>query len=86
MAPCEADDDERTLARHALAATTRRFGLARPPLYARIDLIRGDDGAPRLLELELAEPSLFLSTAPEATARLADAIAARVRPVCRRKP
>src|SRR3569833_3284463 len=29
------------------------------PLYARVDLIRDDDGAPCLLELEMAEPSLF---------------------------
>ena len=29
------------------------------PLYARIDLIRDDQGAPCLLELELTEPSLF---------------------------
>jgi len=31
-----------------------------PPPYARIDLIHGDDGGPVVLELELAEPSLFL--------------------------
>ena len=29
-------------------------------LYARVDVVRGGDGAPLLLELELAEPSLFL--------------------------
>ena len=42
-------------------------------LYARVDLIPGGDGAPRLVELELAEPSLFLSYsagAPERLARL----------------
>ena len=79
VTPCEADDDERALARQALAAATRRFDLERPPLYARIDLIRGDDGAPRLLELELTEPSLFLGHAPEAAALLASALADRLR-------
>ncbi|MFI1409256.1 RimK family alpha-L-glutamate ligase [Streptomyces sp. NPDC020707] len=29
-------------------------------LYARVDLVDGDDGAPRVMELELVEPNLFL--------------------------
>ena len=33
---------------------------ADPPLYARVDLLPDDDGLPRLIELELIEPSLFL--------------------------
>ena len=32
-------------------------------LYARIDLMRDGAGAPRLLELEITEPSLFLAHA-----------------------
>ena len=47
-------------------------------LYARVDLIPGPDGAPLLLELELAEPSLFLSQDPGAPERLAAAIVARL--------
>ncbi|SDT62184.1 ATP-grasp domain-containing protein [Actinoplanes derwentensis] len=47
-------------------------------LYARVDLIPGPDGAPTLIELELAEPSLFLRTAPGAADRLADAILTRL--------
>ena len=43
-------------------------------LYARIDLIPGLDGEPLLVELELTEPSLFLSTSSAAADRLADAI------------
>lgn len=35
-------------------------------LYARVDLVEGPDGAPLLLELELAEPSMFLPQAPPA--------------------
>ncbi|HEY1889705.1 MAG TPA: hypothetical protein VGG63_04825 [Steroidobacteraceae bacterium] len=42
------------------------------PLYARVDLIRHEDGRPCLLELELTEPSLFLTHAPEAAGRLAE--------------
>jgi len=34
------------------------------PLYARVDLLRGDDGILRLIELELLEPYLYLPHAP----------------------
>jgi O-ureido-D-serine cyclo-ligase len=34
------------------------------PLYARVDLIEDDEGTPRVLELELTEPSLFFASAP----------------------
>ena len=47
-------------------------------LYARVDLVRDEGGAPLLLELELAEPSLFLGLGAGAETRLAAAIAARV--------
>lgn len=63
--------DEVALARTVLAAVDM------PTLYARVDLLRDDAGAPCLLELELVEPSLFLAQAPHATARLAAAIAER---------
>ncbi len=36
-------------------------------LYARVDLLEGPDGTPLLLELELVEPSMFLSYAPPPT-------------------
>jgi O-ureido-D-serine cyclo-ligase len=41
------------------------------PAYARIDLVRDDTNAPVVLELELTEPSLFLTHAPGAAERLA---------------
>jgi len=41
------------------------------PLYARVDLIRDADGTPRVLELELTEPSLFLTYAAGSVERLA---------------
>jgi O-ureido-D-serine cyclo-ligase len=47
-------------------------------LYARVDLIPDDSGEPRLVELELAEPSLFFSYRDGAAAQLADAVVARL--------
>lgn len=44
------------------------------PLYARVDLIREADGSPRLLELELTEPSLFFEYALGSAGRFAKAI------------
>ncbi|MBA3547159.1 MAG: hypothetical protein H0T76_11795 [Nannocystis sp.] len=45
-----------------------------PLLYARVDLIPDDTGAPRVLELELCEPSVFLAHAEGAAERFAAAI------------
>ena len=63
------------LADRALAAVPDGTHL----LYARVDLIPGPDGAPLLIELELAEPSLFLRHGPQAPTRLAESIVARLR-------
>ncbi len=66
------DADQLEVAHAALAVATERFGA---PTYARVDLVRGDDGRPCVLELELVEPSLFLPQAdPGAPARLATAL------------
>ncbi|MGI8684859.1 MAG: ATP-grasp domain-containing protein, partial [Acidimicrobiales bacterium] len=46
------------------------------PLYARADLVAGDDGRPLLMELELIEPSLYLHTVPAAVDDLADVVIA----------
>ena len=43
-------------------------------LYARVDLAPGPDGAPLVLEVELAEPSLYLAYGAGAVDRLAEAI------------
>lgn len=48
--------------------------------YARVDLVPGPDGTPLLLELELAEPSLFLAHASGAVEQLADALVAATVP------
>ena len=49
----------------------------RSPLYARFDVVEGEDG-PLLLEAELFEPAYFLSTSPGAAERFAAAVARRV--------
>jgi hypothetical protein len=59
-----------------LAWVTGRTGAA--PLYARVDLVPGEDGAPQVIEVELTEPSLFLTTDDGAAARLATAVRARL--------
>ncbi len=44
-------------------------------LYVRIDLVVGDDGRWRVIEIEAVEPYLFLNFAPEGAAFFVDAIA-----------
>jgi hypothetical protein len=44
--------------------------LAPPPVYARVDIAH--DGRPRLMELEIVEPTLFFRQSPGSEARLAD--------------
>lgn len=61
-------------------AADKILGLVQEPLlYARVDLVAGTDGQPWLMELELIEPSLYLSWNPPSAERLADAIVARAR-------
>ena len=43
------------------------------PVYARIDIVRGNDGLPLLMELELIEPSMYLRSSPAAPAQFASA-------------
>jgi glutathione synthase/RimK-type ligase-like ATP-grasp enzyme len=49
-----------------------------PPLYARVDLVTDQTKNPALIELELIEPNLYLSTNPTAAERLADAVLTRL--------
>ncbi|MCB9870694.1 MAG: hypothetical protein H6837_12620 [Planctomycetes bacterium] len=67
--PAERDLAERTLAAAVAGA---------PLLYARLDLLRDGDGAPRISELELIEPSLFLRQSPDALDRLVRGIVRRL--------
>lgn len=66
-----ADRDQVAVAEAALEVVVQRFGT---PAYARVDLVRGQDG-PLVLELELVEPSLFLlEGGPGAVANLVAAL------------
>lgn len=71
ITPREADPAERQLAERVLEAAKRLLQLDQPLSYARVDLIRDDAGSPRLLELELTEPSLFFAQAPGSVQRFA---------------
>jgi hypothetical protein len=66
-------DDEADLARRAVAAAPG------PLLYARVDLARDARGAPRVMELELVEPSLFFPQAPAALDRYVAAVLRQLR-------
>jgi hypothetical protein len=70
----EADTEQRRLAARIVDWLRGRFGDW--PLYARVDLLRDPAGDPVLVELELVEPNLYLSTTDGATDRFASAILA----------
>lgn len=74
MSVRDASEAEREVAEAVLAAIPR--GLGDDLLYARVDLLPSPDG-PRLLELELTEPSLFLDHHPPGADALAKAILRR---------
>ncbi len=61
------------LAEAALSATSD-ITQSVPLAYARVDMLRGDDGLFRLMELELIEPSLFLRFADDGGAAFAAAL------------
>jgi hypothetical protein len=67
-----------SVAERALADQVLAWLAPRNPLYARVDLIRDRAGTPFILELELAEPSLFFDFAPGSAERFAGAIERRL--------
>ncbi len=67
---------ELALAERIVAHVSERFDYV--PLYARVDMLTDDSGAPVLLELEAVEPNLYLDQSEGAAARTAAAIAARL--------
>jgi O-ureido-D-serine cyclo-ligase len=71
-------DDEHGLAHQVVAALPSLFNLDAPMAYARIDLLRDEDGRPCLLELELTEPSLFFNYADGAAERFVAALKSRL--------
>ncbi|MHB1535459.1 MAG: ATP-grasp domain-containing protein [Acidimicrobiales bacterium] len=72
ITPTAATAGQRQVAETVMATVTARFG---PTVYARVDLVDGDDGRPLVLEVELVEPSLFLAIAEGSAQRLASAFA-----------
>jgi glutathione synthase/RimK-type ligase-like ATP-grasp enzyme len=75
--PRTPSDAEVEIAQAAIAAAESMLELNAPLLYARVDLLPSDDG-PRVIELELTEPSLFLWAHDEGARRLAEAISNRL--------
>lgn len=65
----EPNADEREAAHTILACVDEAL------LYARVDIARGIDGAPVLMELELVEPDLYLEHDPGQGAAFAAAVA-----------
>lgn len=61
--------DEIALAEAAMAACSPA------PVYGRVDMVRDESGAPRVMELELIEPELWMRRYPPAAERLAAAVA-----------
>jgi len=72
--PCAAPEGAIEIARAAIAAAPGS------PAYARVDLVRGNDGELKIMELELIEPSLWLQHAPDKGASFAAAIRRRANP------
>ncbi len=68
VVPVPVSDEERRFAEAVLATVEEEL------LYARVDVARAEDGELMVMELELAEPSLFLLQHPPALARFAAAI------------
>lgn len=77
--PCTPAEDERALADRILAIVAAHPSSDGPLAYARVDLVPGEDGRPQLLELELCEPSLFVTHAPGSAERFAVRLAALLR-------
>lgn len=75
MRPATASVAEVDVANRAMDWIHDLFG---PLLYARVDLVDDAAGHPQILEIELAEPSLFHQYAPGSADRFAAAIARRV--------
>ncbi len=74
--PFEIADDERAVALAALAP----YG---DLLYGRVDVARDDAGQPRVMELELIEPSLYFAHDPGSATRFARGLARRLAwPLC----
>ncbi len=79
LRPAMATPEQRAVAQAVFDVVPHLLPGAAPVLYARIDLVADTAGRPLLLELELAEPSLFLPQAPAAAASVVRAVEAELR-------
>jgi glutathione synthase/RimK-type ligase-like ATP-grasp enzyme len=70
---CEPPDDAVSLAEAALGVVPAHC------TYARVDILRDDDGELRIIELELIEPALWLDRASGAATRFASAVVSALR-------
>jgi len=64
--------------RQAAEAVMAMLPFAAAPLYARIDMVRLDDGALAVIEAEVIEPYLYPLQGPEFGRRMADAMLRRL--------
>jgi len=71
-APIAAAPEDVTVAADVLSALDDK------PLYARVDMLRGEDGALLLMELELVEPFLYPLQGPELGQRIYHALTSRL--------
>lgn len=69
----EPSEAELAVARAALAAAPQA------PFYARVDMVPDSEGQPRVMELELIEPDLYLDLAPDRGAGFAALFAAKLK-------
>lgn len=70
--PCDAPAGAIDLAKAALSAAPAEAA------YARVDMVRDNEGELAIIELELIEPALWLQHAPDGGQSFADAILARL--------
>lgn len=76
IARYEPDRSEVELAEHAISVAPASAGSL---LYARADVVTGEDGEPCVMELELIEPNLFFKHEPKALGGFATAVTSLVR-------
>jgi len=76
IGPRDASREERELGDDVMDFVAKKFGSA--PLYARVDVVRGSGGYPVLMELEMAEPSLYLHTARDSATRFVSAFVSQI--------
>ena len=78
ITPRSPSEAQRDVSQRAITAACEALSLDEPPLYARVDLVTAADGSPLLIELELAEPSVFLPQSDGGAARFVEAVLARI--------